>query len=306
MERFGFEEGQVLAHPLITRAIEVAQRRVENYNFEIRKQLLEYDNVMNRQREVIYEERNIVLYSRNLKEHILSMAQDVLESKIDLHLRVEPDIEPDIEVFKSWLSSVYPLDISNIDFKSLDFDNIENELLNRIKAAYNQREESLGIANMRALEKIITLSAIDRHWKEHLYAMDELREGIGLRAYGQRNPLVEYQQEAHYFFSQMIERIKEEVTGTIFRVVPIKVGDEQRFGIFSSLPLAFQHEEKGQFEALPQKKIVSPQGQNLPSPITPERQKTQVHTFRRTGKKIGRNEPCPCGSGKKYKKCCGR
>ncbi len=306
MEKLGFEEGQVLQHGLITRAIETAQQRVEKYNFEIRKQLLEYDNIMNRQREVIYEERNMVLQSDNLKKHVLTMIQDVLESKIDLHLKVEPPAEPDTGVFRSWLKSVCPIETSDIDFKDIDFEKIESELIRRIKAAYEAKEEALGRNNIRMLEKIITLQSIDSHWKEHLRAMDSLREGIGLRAYGQRNPLVEYQQEAHYFFSQMIDRIKEEVADKIFKVVPMGAVDEQRFGIFSALPLALKHEEKEQFETLPQRKAASAHDINLSKPVSQEERKSRIQTIKRVGKKIGRNDPCPCGSGKKYKKCCGK
>lgn len=303
MERFGFADGESLHHPLITRAIETAQKRVEGYNFEIRKHLLEYDDVMNKQREIIYEERNVVLSSENCKEHILSMAQDTLTAKMELHLKGEELPAPDIEIFKSWLNSVYPVDVSGIDFENNKFDEIEEEIFERIKTAYDKREQTIGTEHIRNLEKIIALQVIDRQWKDHLYVMDELREGIGLRAYGQRNPLIEYQQEGHYLFSQMTERIKEEVTGAIFKVVPIRMGEEQRFGIFSSLPLAFSHQEKGQFEALPKRETAAPAKVNIPPQARPE--EAQIQTVTRTEKKVGRNEPCPCGSGKKYKKCCG-
>lgn len=303
MQRFGFAEGESLHHPLISRAIETAQKRVEGYNFEIRKQLLEYDDVMNKQREIIYEERNAVLESENSREHILSMARDTLGAKMDLHLKVEANQEPDVEIFKSWLASVYPVGVSDIDFVNTNLDDIEEEISNRVQAAYDKREETLGAENIRNLEKIITLQVIDRQWKDHLYVMDELRDGIGLRAYGQRNPLIEYQQEGHGLFSRMIERVKEEVTGAIFKVVPIRVGEEQRFGVFSSLPMAFSHSEKGQFEALP-KKEAAPANVNIPPQARPE--EAQGRAIIRTGKKVGRNELCPCGSGKKYKKCCGK
>ncbi|MFH1856790.1 MAG: preprotein translocase subunit SecA [Candidatus Omnitrophota bacterium] len=302
MQRFGFAEGESIHHPLITRSIETAQRRVEGYNFEIRKHLLEYDNVMNKQREIIYEERNAVLNLQSSKEHILSMTQDVLNSKIDLHLNVESHVEPDDDTMRGWLSSVYGIDASGIDLKSRDLPEIENEIFSRIQSVYEEKEKSIGTDNMRYLEKIITLQVIDRHWKDHLYGMDELRDGIGLRAYGQKNPLIEYQQEAHDLFSQMTNRIKEEASEVLFKIAPTGIERGERFSVFASTPMAFRHEEKKQFESssLSETGDVAVQQRGL------ESAKAVSQPVRHAEEKVGRNELCPCGSGKKYKKCCGK
>jgi preprotein translocase subunit SecA len=248
MDRLGLEEGQRIEHPWVTKSIEIAQRRVEQHNFEVRKQLLEYDNVMNKQREVVYTQRRHILQEGLLREDILDMLED-----------------------------------------------------EELRRAYTERENELGQEMMRYLGQMVFLQVIDSKWKDHLYAMDKLREGIGLRAYGQRDPLIEYKREAFALFERMINSIKEEAIDLLLRLQPAK---PERFrGVFSQLSQRLMHPESGKFESAP---IITDGKTELPSPPSASVKTTVPEFHQQSRRKIGRNEPCPCGSGKKYKKCCGR
>ncbi|OGX14860.1 MAG: preprotein translocase subunit SecA [Omnitrophica WOR_2 bacterium RBG_13_41_10] len=294
MDRLGLEQGQVIEHPWVTRSIEIAQRRVEQHNFEIRKQLLEYDNVMNKQREVVYSQRWQMLEGLPLKEEIFNITTDILNNILGIY--INENISPqdwDTAGLINMVRLKFGVELDTAVVKGGNKNQIKEDLLARIIQAYEAKEQSIGKELMHHLELMAFLQIIDAKWKDHLYAMDSLREGIGLRAYGQRDPLIEYKREAFEMFNQMISGIEEEAVEIIFRLQPIKPG--QFRGVFSSQAQEFLHPEVSQFEEEKQKSIPLP---NTPLPLTSASFKHQD--------KVGRNDPCPCGSKKKYKKCCGR
>ncbi|MFH1888815.1 MAG: preprotein translocase subunit SecA [Candidatus Omnitrophota bacterium] len=297
MNTLGLEEGQVIEHPWVTKSIEIAQRRVEQHNFEIRKQLLEYDNVMNKQREVIYGQRRSVLEGNFLKEDILSVIDKITEDVIAMHTGDKSSTEEwDIAGLISTLKLKFNIEADASKIQKLNRDELKEELNRSITEAYEEKEKSIGSDMMRHLERMVFLQIIDSKWKDHLYAMDSLREGIGLRAYGQRDPLVEYKREAFEMFSQMMTGIEEEAVETIFRLQPAR---PERFrGVFDSASQQLLHPEA----SMPEAAQANPMAEALPS----ETRKAVKQSPQVSGPKVGRNDPCPCGSGKKYKKCCGR
>ena len=279
MERLGMEEGQPIEHPLITRAIENAQGRVEAHNFDIRKHLLEYDDVMNKQREVIYEQRNRVLRGENLREDIMEMSAEFCEDLINKH--IHPDLPPsewDVrglqdEIFRLF---AFRLSLSRQQIEELSQEKLLDLVMDHIRQVYQEKEKEFGGPGLRYLESMCSLHAIDTLWKEHLLNLDHLKEGIGLRGYGQKNPLNEYQREGFEMFQELIQNIKEETISRLFRV---RIAPEPELVSAPSSPqLVLSRGEGG----------------------------TKLKTVKRESKKVGRNAPCPCGSGKKFKKCCGR
>jgi len=285
MERFGFPEDEPIEHPWVSRSIEVAQRRVEAHNFEIRKQLLEFDNVMNKQREVIYTKRREVLEGKDLKEDILGMVRESLEERIEFLFSKEvedPEIEE--EKFRKELNFRFGINIEKEIFKNRAPEELVEIIFNLIKEKYEEREANLGREKLRFLERVVSLQVIDSRWKEHLLVLDNLKEGIHLRAYGQRNPVEEYQHEAFRAFLDMLSSIREGILDLIFRV-ELKEPPKLRSALAGG-PRSFLHDQY--------------------SPLKKEESKASPKTQQVFKRKIGRNEPCPCGSGKKYKKCCGR
>lgn len=276
MERLGLEEDQPIEHRLITRAIENAQRKVEARNFSIRKRLLEYDDVINKQREVIYQQRRDVLEGRDLKDNILAMTGDVVDNLLDSYCN--RDMTPDYWDLPGLLTALEQsmweqgfVDIEEI--KGIEREDLHNLIMEKAKAYYQQREEAFGEEAMREMERVVILRVVDSKWMEHLDVMDSLREGIGLRAYGQRDPLTEYKHEAYQMFQGLIARIREDIVRYAFKVNVHKQPQRR------------------------QQAVVTGEQGDKASPAVP---------VRREGKKIGRNDPCPCGSGKKYKRCCGK
>jgi len=299
MNTLGMEEGQAIEHPLVSRAIEIAQKRVETHNFEIRKQLLEYDNVMNRQREVVYELRRSILEGENIKERVLDGIHNAIRVMVPQYLFSGEEVQWDIEGLVVALKATFRLDIQPIqkDLVEMTQEQIEELISEKLYAMYEQKEKDIGIDQMRRLERIILLQTIDSKWKDHLYAMDQLKEGIGLRAFAHKDPLVEYQHEAFGMFEMMYDSIMQDVVETVFKVEPAK--EEANFkNVFNSLPQEFVHTE---FSSLDKRQAPMPQQPTDQSSSEPARE-PQV----RSHEKVGRNDPCPCGSGKKYKKCCGR
>jgi len=299
MEKLGMEEGQEIQHNFITKAIATAQRRVEQHNFEIRKHLLEYDNVMNRQREVIYDERRKVLFGQDLKSYIHELMEEIADFAIDTYLseKLRAD-EWDFDGFRQYLDSRFYAKIKDINFEEMRIAEIKDTVLEIMRKMYEEKERSLGDRLARHLEQMILLQVIDTRWKDHLYAMDSLREGIGLRAYGQRDPLIEYQHEGYGMFMDMIDRIKEETLEYLYKVKTVK--EEKVPGVFDVRHQQLVHEEKSQFEGVAAshtEEAASYEGQ-LPE--------AKTETYKREEPKVGRNDPCTCGSGKKYKKCCGK
>jgi preprotein translocase subunit SecA len=307
MDFFKWEESVPIEHPLITRSIETAQKRVEAHNFEIRKQLLQYDNVMNRQREVIYEERRHILQQADLKEHIFEMIEEMTDAILDLYANESvPQDQWNIVGLKNHLRSKFllELDIENVEDRGLR-ELIREKILHKFHSAYQQKEASFGAQNLHYLSRIVLLQVIDAKWKDHLYSMDFLREGIGLRGYGGHDPLVEYQREGYDMFTQMIDSIKDEALEFIFKAQPPR--EEQFTSVFAHTPQQLLHPQSARMHDLPQPKEQPERTQVATAPRAPVAPKTEVsEPFRRQGRKIGRNEPCPCGSGKKYKKCCGK
>jgi len=299
MDTLGMEEGQDIQHPFITRAIATAQRRVEEHNFEIRKHLLDYDNVMNRQREVIYEERRRILFGEDTKSYIHEIMEEVLDYALDTYLNEKVRFDEwDFGGLRQYLESRLSIKTDDLALEESNRADIREVLFERIKKAYDDKENTIGSEMARYLERMILLQVVDSRWKDHLYSMDGLREGIGLRAYGQRDPLIEYQHEAYAMFMDMIDRIKEETLEYLFKIKTAK--EEPERPVFDISRQSMVHEQKTGFGDLPVTDAgggVSYQGQ-LPEESAP--------TYKREAPKVGRNDPCPCGSGKKYKKCCGK
>ena len=302
-DKLGVEEGQVIEHPLVTRAIGVAQKRVETHNFEIRKQLLEFDNVMNKQREAIYGLRKGILESPNVKDRIVEAVEQTCDMLIEQYLaNANTEMEWDIEGLRVYLKTKFNYDITPLldDLPSMSADEIHREFVDGLLKVYDAREQEITSEHLRQLEKIVLLNTIDAKWKEHLYAMDQLKEGVGLRAYAQRDPVIEYKKEGYHMFRMMFDSISQEVAQIIFRLRPAEGMPVRRRSVFSDLPQETVHNEftslgGGQPQAAPQgaQRTQPPSPAAKPAPVT-------------AGKKVGRNDPCPCGSGKKYKKCCGR
>ncbi|MCU0651856.1 MAG: preprotein translocase subunit SecA [Candidatus Omnitrophica bacterium] len=298
MNMLGLEEGQVIEHPWITKSIEVAQRRVEQHNFEIRKQLLEYDNVMNKQREVIYSQRHSILEGISLKDNVLDIADKIVDQ---LAASYAPEnLSPEDWDFVGLVNNLrlkFGLEVELAKIKELGRDALLEYLFKETEDFYNRKEQSIGEGLLRHLERIVFLQVIDSRWKDHLYAMDSLREGIGLRAYGQRDPLIEYKREAFTMFSAMITGIEDEAVENIFRLQPAK---EEKFkGVFSTESQQLLHPEINEFASSREDTSAPPPSVNPLKTKSPAIQQA-------THEKVGRNDPCPCGSGKKYKKCCGQ
>lgn len=308
MDTLGMEEGQVIEHPWISRSIEVAQKRVENFNFEIRKQLLEYDNVMNMQREIIYSQRRMVLENADISGYVVDMVNDVFQAGIEAF--IQRDFNPDNWDFlglDNWLRAKFGPQTSIEQEMIKKQENAEQAIayiLQEIMRLYKEKEEKVGTEPMRHVERMITLQVVDSRWKEHLYAMDDLRHSVGMRAYGQKDPLLEYKNEGYGMFQQLIDHIKHEIVEFLFR---IQAAEEKRFrGVFKALPVEFVHKE---FSGVSTKKHTAPQALTQPQaplPASPEKPPVASVPIRREQEKVGRNDPCPCGSGKKYKKCCAK
>ena len=291
MNRLGMQDGEPIEHPLINRSLERAQKRVEGHNFEIRKSLLQYDDIMNKQREIIYKQRQEVLFADDLKEIILGMYKRVVEDVIDLYLSKDLHLEDwDLEGLLKYFEQ-YNLSrkIRPADLEGLSREEIGNMLYQLGVETYDEKEEKLGKELMLDLCRFVILRTIDRKWMNHLDNMDELKQGIGLRAYGQRDPLTEYKFESYDMFNEMTSSIREDVLINLFRIQLRK--DSIKLDPIAEQNLKYQ-QERSQMERS-QLRTNQPGGEVKAQPVVkPE--------------KIGRNEPCPCGSGKKYKKCCGR
>jgi preprotein translocase subunit SecA len=295
MQKLGMQKGEAIEHPWVTKAIENAQRRVEGRNFDIRKQLLEYDDVANDQRKVIYQQRNELMDAEDVSDTIQAIRHDVVNAIISAHIppqsleemwdvpglteALERDLALKLEI-AGWLEAE-----ANLHEESLRT-RIEEE----VEQAYAGKEAIVGSAVMRHFEKAVMLQVLDSHWKEHLAAMDYLRQGIHLRGYAQKNPKQEYKREAFEMFAQMLERIKHEVVGILAKV---QVQTEQDVE-------AVEEQRRSRAEVQYEHESVSALGDDRASP------EHHNSPFVREGRKVGRNEACPCGSGKKYKHCHGR
>ncbi|RLD99406.1 MAG: preprotein translocase subunit SecA [Aquificota bacterium] len=291
MDKLGMKEGEPIEHPMVTRAIENAQKKVEAHNFEIRKHLLEYDDVMNTQREVIYTQRRAILEGKDLKEDILSMARDLLENYLDTFTpdKVRQD-EWNLEGLRKEVERRFGINVEREELQGLSREELLELLGKKVIEAYEGKEEEVGGEHLRNLERMVTLYILDNLWKDHLLAMDHLREGIGLRGYGQKDPLNEYKKESYELFMDMIDRLKTQVVETLFR---LQVREESST---ASRPLTRRERRRMYKEHRGEMAAAASSGGGSET----------LQPYKREGRKIGRNEPCPCGSGKKYKHCCGK
>ncbi len=297
MDRLGMEEDVPIESRLVSRSIEKAQKQVEARNFEMRKHLLEYDDVMNKQREAVYRLRRRILDGTEGRGYILRVIEEIVESLLEEHCPLEADPadwnRPGLErSFTRYLG--FFLSELEIDWDTVNRPQLEDILSEAARSRYEQRIEAFGDQNFAQLERFVLLETVDRQWKDHLLALDHLREGIGLRAYGQRDPLVEYKRESYELFEQMWERIEDQVVMTLFRAQPVE-GMEHRRGPARTV---LQHPAV--------RDLVASRAEQEKVANTPVGQDAKPTTVRRTQPKVGRNDPCPCGSGKKYKQCCGR
>ncbi len=295
MDFFQWEEDMPIEHPMISKSIETAQKRVEAHNFEIRKQLLEYDNVMSKQREIIYEQRRMILENENVKDYVLDLIHELSADAIGQYL--PPKVHPadwNFSGLANWTRQKFGL-----AFTPATEGDIAEQLLNTLTATYEKKCSTMPADVFYDFQRSICLHILDTQWKDLLHAMDTLRSGIGLRAYGQKDPLVEYQHEGFILFSDMVARIKEETLEFLFKIKSFD--KEEPVGVFDSVPISYSHPVAGQFN---QARPNNPPDAPLGAPQPPEAQKGTPYT--RTTEKVGRNDPCPCGSGKKHKKCCGR
>ena len=283
MDKLGMEEDEPIEHSLITKSIERAQKKVEARNFDIRKHVLEYDDVMNQQREIMYSERRKILIGENLRENIIGMVNHIIKEEMNQYAneKLYPEEWQLSELIKDAERIYAPSGRLKLEeLEQLSRDELKEALESVAEESYKQREEMFGAPTMRELEKVVMLRVVDNKWMEHLDHMDMLREGINLRAYGQRNPLVEYKIEALAMFEEMESAIQDEIASLMYHVAVVQQ-EEQKLEDHLQNAQASHGDEVSAAES---KK----------SPKTAD------------GKKIGRNDPCPCGSGKKYKNCCGR
>jgi preprotein translocase subunit SecA len=289
MEKMGLKEGEVIQHPLISKSVERAQKKVEENNFSIRKRLLEYDNTMNSQREVIYTKRNRALQGDRLKSEIFDLLEEFIDQLIEAHFdNAEADLIKEEMMFRLLVD----VKIEPEEFEKLGKDGLKTKLLDAAKEFYRRKEEILSMELMARLERYAMLSVIDQKWKEHLREMDDMKEGIGLRAYGQKDPLVEYKAESFKLFVSLLEQIRNDVVSFTFKFFPHAPGEVQAQ---RRQPVTRLTESKQVTTniGLQQRQGPSPQVAGKLQPI-------------KVIEKVGRNDPCPCGSGKKFKQCHGK
>ncbi|HIJ58425.1 MAG TPA: preprotein translocase subunit SecA, partial [Deltaproteobacteria bacterium] len=283
-ERLGMEEGEPIEHNLISRGIEKAQKKVEGHNFDMRKHLLEYDDVMNKHREIIYSLRKDILEGHGMGEIIENMIDEKVESLIEQW--IGPDEHPEdwnIKDLKGSITRLFgfrlklgPEDMGEEKFGALKAEDLPDLITKEVRSVYEERERQFGKEELEHLERFIMLQIIDDKWVAHLQSMDHMKEGVGLRGYGQLDPLKEYQKEGFALFGELMDLIREETVSMLFRVQIVRERPEQeRKRKKRNLNLSHGGDDEG--------------------PVT----------VRRKEAKVGRNAPCPCGSGKKYKKCCG-
>ncbi|MCO7198202.1 preprotein translocase subunit SecA [Pseudoalteromonas sp. OANN1] len=294
MRKLGMQRGEAIEHPWVNRAIENAQRKVEARNFDIRKQLLEYDDVANDQRKVVYEQRNELLEEGDISETITAIREDVLNATIDQYIPPQSLAEMwDIPALEERLKNDFHVELPIAKWLEEDSKLYEEMLRDRIvedvDKAYKQKEEMVGPDVLRHFEKAVMLQSLDQHWKDHLAAMDHLRQGIHLRGYAQKNPKQEYKRESFELFSQMLENLKIDVVGVLSKVQVRAEEDvekvEEQHRKSEQAPREYQHEE-----------VERVGGETPEGAVVAERAEP----------KVGRNEPCPCQSGKKFKQCCGK
>jgi preprotein translocase subunit SecA len=301
METFGMKEGEELEHPWLNRSVETAQKRVESRNYQIRRRTLEFDDVMNQQREVVYGYRNEVMDTDTPRTMIYEVIDEVVPKRVAEFLDADQAEDPDTTGLLNWLNTTFPLGLT-AERAQLDKRSVEENsayLIDTIKKAYEQKATIEEPSALKGLERYIILNAIDRLWQEHLYAMDGLREAVNLRAFGQKDPLVEYKNDGYAMFVELMDSIKNEVLNNLFRSTTNLQAFEKLLG---SLPQNLLQQMMAGDMAPP---VIgqSPQQETGEDASLVPQPKLE---FRREKPTAGRNDPCPCGSGKKFKNCCGR
>jgi preprotein translocase subunit SecA len=321
MEKMGLEENQELTHPLLNRSIEQAQKRVEQHNFQIRKRTLEYDDVMNRHREVIYGFRNEIIHSEDVRDRLMEVMEEVVVQKVDDNSSAKDEPSDwNIRPLADWVNVNFPLGMPEEEiskaaeagtevppegsiyngFSAAQY-SVAKFIIEKVRDAYALKSSFEKAEALRSLERYTILSAIDKLWQEHLYGMDSLRNSIGLRAYGQRDPLIEYKAEAFKLFEDLMVNIKSEICHNIFRSASSMLAFENfvrnapQKTVYGSTS-AFSGQTTTASGAAPKPSDVVSEAVEAVSKAKPVR----------VGPKVGRNDPCPCNSGKKYKHCCGK
>ncbi|MGQ0657056.1 MAG: preprotein translocase subunit SecA [Chromatiales bacterium] len=308
MQKLGMQEGEAIEHPWVTKAIENAQRKVEARNFDIRKQLLEFDDVANDQRKIIYEQRNDLMDAEEVAQNIVEIRRDVVESIVSQFIPPQSfeenwNVPGLMETIEQDLSVRLPVDVWLKEDSTLHEETLRAKIVATIDETYQAKETQYGALMMRHVEKVVMLRVLDQHWKEHLAAMDYLRQGIHLRGYAQKNPKQEYKREAFDMFRQLLENIKRDVVGILMRVqirseAEVRALEEQQR---RTVPVQYIHAEAASALSSEEEPPAESHGGPLPEPA-----RLAPTPFVRATPKVGRNDPCPCGSGKKYKQCHGR
>jgi len=311
MERFGLEEGQELEHPWLNKSVETAQKRVEQRNYLARKRTLDFDDVMNKQREVVYTFRNDTIDSDDPRKIVFEVIDEAVPAKVQEFLGTgAAGEEPNYGGLLNWVNVTFPLGLSKdkAQFETRSVEENAQFLIGKIKESYERKSSHEEPSAVKSLERYIILNAIDRLWQEHLYAMDALREGVYLRGYAQKDPLIEYKTEAYEMFVELMANIKNEVLHNLFR----STSNLQAFENFLSTLPQFLLKEQGPSAATATGPVPGRHGDRTPvedgvsSNGDGSELKLDLAPVRREVPKVGRNEPCPCGSGKKFKNCCGR
>jgi preprotein translocase subunit SecA len=326
MQRLGMEEGVPIEHGMVTRAIERAQKQVEAQNFSVRKHLLEYDDVMNKQRESVYTLRREILEGKvhltedeivDTRAYVLALAEDILEDQIDRFVGPKLDVDEwDVPALIRESSRIFGLDpqaLEGLDLHSKSADEMGDAIWALAKASYEEKDRMVGGELLRRVERDIMLQIVDHQWKDHLYSLDHLKEGIGLRGYGQRDPLVEYKKESYALFQDMKVRIEEEIVRTLFWLRPVLNEEAPAVPrVRRSTTMTMNNPAAEVIPAFAAARSAAPTLEaDVPMPSGPGPRPARVggddvvKTVRRDQPKVGRNDLCPCGSGKKYKKCHG-
>lgn len=294
MTKMGLKDGEAIKHPWMTKAVENAQKRVEAHNFEIRKQLIKYDDVMNQQREVIYSYRRKVLKGFNLRQEIIEMLTDVVENRVyEFVGKSQYEENWPIEDISRWFDNEFGVAITLNSETINSKDALIDEIVSQLNDAYQAKEKNFE-EHQRDLERYSLLKVVDSEWKNHLYEMDRLKEGMGLRAYAQKDPLIEYKRESYELFLNLIDTIKEKVIKNVFTLYP-------------TIYHLTKKEDKNVQLSHSERKAFGIQTSNQERPKTSQNGEENIQKLKPIiSQKVGRNEPCPCGSGKKFKHCCGK
>jgi preprotein translocase subunit SecA len=304
LKKFGMTDGMAIEHSMVSKSIERAQRKVEQHNFEIRKNLLEYDEVMDEQRKTIYAWRQRVLAQEALRDDLLRMIEESILESVDYY--IDPKLhtdEWDVDGLLDWYKQKFDIKVDLKEHNIETKENIEDLLLDTASKAYEDKEKEIGEEELRKIEQILLLEKVDTKWKDHLYAMDHLKSGIGLRGYAQVDPKIEYKREALIMFETMMSSIREEVTDLIFKL-RVRSESIDSKNVWNADNFVYQ-DSLNTMPEIPTPKR-EPIRERVEAATTNSGQAEQRPEPIRAAVKVGRNQPCPCGSGRKYKQCCGK